>query len=33
MGNLYIGRSAFYEKRRYFFYLLDLEKKKKDSEA
>ena len=33
MGNLYIGRSAFYEKRRYFFYLLDLEKKKKDSEV
>ncbi len=29
---LHIGRSAFYEKRRYFFYLLDIEKKKKDKE-
>ncbi len=27
---LHIGRSAFYEKRRYFFYLLDMEKKKKE---
>ena len=26
--NLYIERSAFYERRRYFFYLLDIEKTK-----
>ena len=30
---LHISRSAFYEKRRYFFYLLDLEKKKKEYET
>ena len=27
MRGLYLGRSAFYEKKRYFFYLLDIEKK------
>lgn len=27
---LHISRSAFYEKRRYFFYLLDIEKKKRE---
>lgn len=32
MKNLHMGRSSFYEKRRYFFYLLDIEKKKKDKE-
>lgn len=30
--DLHMGRSAFYERRRYFFYLLDMEKKKKDKE-
>lgn len=29
---LHIGRSAFYEKRRYFFYLLDMEKRKNDKD-
>ena len=29
---LHISRSAFYEKRRFFFYLLDIEKKKMDKE-
>lgn len=29
---LHMGRSAFYERRRYFFYLLDSEKKKRDKE-
>ena len=28
MQNLHMSRSAFYEKRRYFFYLLDIEKNK-----
>lgn len=26
--DLYLSKSAFYERRRYFFYLLDIEKKK-----
>lgn len=30
--NLHMSRSAFYERRRYFFYLLDKEKKIKDKE-
>ena len=29
--DLHVGRSAFYEKRRYFFYLLDMEKKKREN--
>ena len=29
---LYMSRTSFYERRRYFFYLLDIEKKKSDKE-
>ena len=30
--NLHMSRTSFYERRRYFFFLLDIEKRKKDKE-
>ena len=32
MGKLNLGRTVFYNRRRYFFYQLDIEKRRKDKE-